>query len=293
MIKMCFSYRRNGQSVNPLEGEAMGNPLEAANETFDTAKISDAVRLLGPNSLVSRGSAGKVWGISHQDTPQTPNEIPYLEKTLQACAEENEVGCQWRLVYLNGLRPLAALAKFAHPTTLGVRSRDIFLPYETETIPGLTESASKLIEQHAWKSIWGNLIRPAGYRLIDFKPRYKGRTWAQQELLLQQFDFARADDWSVLEAMISLAVVHQEEVLSNGEAHWGFPIDVAPEEGDKEDEKGWLVSDDQANPLKITFTNAGICLDRLWSAKKKWNWLGVCPMIEPQIKRLQSPILKL
>src|SRR3989344_2366508 len=185
-------------------GKATGTPIRISDATTEEKRI---IEILGRVKVVTLAEAADVW---KQEVPEAP-AIPFSEAGLRQCAEENNDGEDWRLVYILGLS-LKAQRKIQ-----GVSSRDV--------VSGL-----RFAQGGYWRNpkddYWTTQPKESGYRLLNMKPLkapHGGWTWAEQQEIIDDLgpQYERADETIVSETVFSLGKSKDSVFCLN---HWGKTV---------------------------------------------------------------------
>ncbi len=198
-----------------------------------------AVAILGqPNVLTQAQAKGEV-------------ELPirYSENTLRACANENEEGgCDWRLVYLRGSS----------------------LREERKRVGVNAEREPCFCDNTWWLGLWiGRWLKVVpekfepGYYLIDFNGRFGRTSWLSQEKAIRELvpQFQRAHEAMVTEAALRIFEATDVRLLT-WYYHWGYSVDYLSYRVyvGRFRAEGWHV--DYGNPLWDTHGLLRVCLVR-------------------------------
>lgn len=162
--------------------------------------ILKALKILGESNVITADEAAKAWNCWPPDIP-----VHYDEKTLLKCAEDNQQKlADWILIYING-----------------------FSLREQRRIIGVNRNTGPCFEKSSWwlekkESVWANEKVKSGYYLIDFKLKFGGLNWAQQEEKIAELgkEFQRVHEAVIAEALFTIHYIFREKRLEN-DWHWG------------------------------------------------------------------------
>lgn len=158
-----------------------------------------AANIIGYSKVVGYNAACQVWNAC---LAQSIPVMSFSEATLRQCAEENNNGADWRVVYVHGL---------------SLRQQEEIRGRNREKQPCFNPD-------HTWwlgddQNSWGNQSVKAGYRLLDFTGRFGGMQWQTQEAEITKLgkNFERAEEQAVAEACFTFFVLsdRNERLLEN------------------------------------------------------------------------------
>lgn len=141
--------------------------------------------------------------------------MPFNERIIEQCAEENKSGkTDWRFLYVYGLSFLELYRTYTGYTN------------DRESIYGYVGSfhnnlwwTKKEEEMTDWEKLngWTTKGVDAGYRLLDFKPRFENMTWEEQEAAIAKLgkQYERAEEQAVAEAILAFFRLRGEILLEN------------------------------------------------------------------------------
>lgn len=160
------------------------------------ATIEDAHEVLGASNIVSAHDAAYRWGLPQPD-PSTPLPLRYLRSTFEWAAEENEcAGAEWRLVYAFGL-------------SLNEESRRIAaIRHGVENLRHATfgpDRGTRSLDATRSDMMWMSECSDAGYRLVDFVPRFTKDDWYhQRRSVIGLHNVSRLHESTFVELVVSL-----------------------------------------------------------------------------------------
>ena len=182
-----------------LRGEIQSNP--GHQEKF-------AIRLLGRTKVLTIQDIATEW------VEENP-EMPFDEKIIKQCAEENKSGrTDWRLVYVYGFSFLELYRTYNGYTNNyeSIYSHINFFHHNLWW-------AKKEEEMTDWQKQngWTTKGVDAGYRLLDFRPRFKDMTWEAQEVAIAKLgkQYERAEEQAVAEAILAFFRLRGDILLEN------------------------------------------------------------------------------
>ncbi|MCH8244457.1 hypothetical protein IIB97_01055 [Patescibacteria group bacterium] len=170
-----------------------------------TQEEQQAIDILGKNKVIFVSEVAVKWGI------KVPEDlfIPFPEKVLLRCAEENKAGkADWRLVYVSGL---SLREQRELRGTDGGRQ-----PFFFSNTWWLSESEDS----------WATKQEEAGYRLLNFQLQFTNRKWEEQTGDLAELgaEYERAIERDVAEVVLSVFMTTGERLLECA-YHWGHGLD--------------------------------------------------------------------
>lgn len=179
--------------------------------------------------------------------------IRYSKNTLQACASENEEeGCDWRLVYLRG----HSLREEWKRVGVNAERQPCF--YNNNWWLGWCIGR--------WLKVVPEKFEP-GYYLIDFNGRFGRTSWPKQEKAIRELgpQFQRAHEAMVTEAALRIFEATGTRLLF-WYYHWGHAVDFLsyPVYVGLFHAEGWLV--DYASPLWDGNERLRACLVRAFES---------------------------
>lgn len=247
-------------------GDQLGFSARSASTYVTECEATD---ILGSSAILTQEQSRLFWE-SGDDAIRVIESIPFSRETLLACAVENKANAQWRLVYLLGLAPLLMLCKVGMTTRLitphigSIDGPDVAIVNDPR-VPSLCKGGVDFIMKHR-NMTWSHAPRPVGWRLINFQPRHRARTWREQSALLTAGSnrlLERAHDRDVIEATLALWGVTGVEHLPEF-AHWGFPRATGEP------------------PTMVTINSEGMYVSAVIpDTVEFYSWLGVCAQIAP------------
>lgn len=163
-----------------------------------------ALGILGTGKVFGYRDVARVWNVA---LPEIAPAIQFDEDVLRECAEDNQNGADWRLVYVNGL----SLRQQEQVRGRNRKKQPCFDPDYTWWLDSDQDG-------------WATQPVEAGYRLLDFSPRFRNTRWQAQEDVIRKLGdaFERAEEQVVSEACFSIYLIggKKERLLSDW-YHWG------------------------------------------------------------------------
>lgn len=187
-----------------LRGE-IGQPVLSLTESEQKT-----VDILGPGKVVGYYDVCRVWNTRLVEIVPT---MPFSEETLKQCAEENQNGADWRVIWVFGL----SLRRQKEIRGTNRKKQPCFDPdYNWWLEKTQDPLANQPIE--------------AGYRLLDFTGRFRNMKWQTQEdeIVKLGASFERAEEQAVAEACFTIYLTSgkKERLLKNW-WHWGRFLTVS------------------------------------------------------------------
>lgn len=181
---------------------------EVMDEVLGRAGLTESERMaaniLGFDKVAGYFATSQAWKDRMVEAIPT---MPFSEETLRHCAEENEKGADWRVVYILG-RSLREQKK-----TMGTNRKKQ---------PCFDSNSTWWLEPA--QDVWANQSVAAGYRLFDFSGRFSNMQWQTQEDEIKKLGdcYERAEEQAVAEACLTIYMVSgkKERLLTNW-YHWG------------------------------------------------------------------------
>lgn len=173
------------------------------------SQLDRAIKLLGTEKVVSAEQWGKAWD---REVVKTETGIlKFSEGILQSAADTNKAGISdYRLVYCGGI---------------SLREQREILGTDTKVQPCHYTSNTWWLDEA--NDSWATYQPKPGYRLLDYKLRFRSMKWQPQENEIVRLGpgFSRAHETDVAEGCISNFKTHNGERLLENAWHWGQSLD--------------------------------------------------------------------
>jgi len=190
-------------------GEELAAFLENPKKFSKGLTIVRAISILGASKVITAEQASKAW---EMEAPKSAT-IRYSEKVLRICAQENQDGEDWRLIYINGLSLREQIEK-----------------------RGTDETKQPCFNNENWwleksEESWAKAKPQAGYYLINFKGKYAILNWNKQNAEIAKLgpDVERCHEAVFAEAILTICLVNGE-CIAESWYHWS---NSASSDGDR------------------------------------------------------------
>lgn len=182
-------------------------------DNIKNISVKEASVVLGKDRVYSAIDVGQVWGEKNKE----PITTYYLLETLEQCAKENVAGkADWRLVYCLSSSPSKMLAIRGE----GNKGEPCFHP-TYNFYPDLFYELNTMHSYYTEERSWIMESKKLGYRLIDFKPRFHGLSFAEQERCIRGMGeiFFRTEAAIFIETVMNIFMVSGLRI-AEGWFHW-------------------------------------------------------------------------
>lgn len=213
-----------GQLINFFQGSKIEEKSGLALYNFDnfqhylsnpdlyapeTTELDRAIKLLGAKKVVTAEQWGKAW--KREVTLTDAGILKFSQSVLQSVADSNKAGhTDYRLVYCGGI---------------SLREQHQIFGTNTKKQPCYYASSTWWLDEK--NDSWAKYQPKPGYRLLDYKLRYRSTQWQAQEDEIAKLGtgFSRAHETDVSEGAFSFYQVHGGERLLETAYHWGQSLD--------------------------------------------------------------------